>query len=295
MGTNQMKCFALLFLTIFTTNIFSKESSRAKAIAYIEVVNDMNTPAAFLTLDDQLKQKVGFDALNFLLFERSKFLRNQKVKKVLIEEKRIQYNAGELLDSFKFKSTSDKKKTIIDEIIIDSQNNIISYEVKFYKPDERLDESTYSLPYVDENERILISKHLLEFNKMKKVLDQKKYYKKGFLFFYKPEKRSNFYKEIDIRKVKKDLGIYSDESLEFLNSEGIKYRIIKSKILNQTYVCKNKAKIFYFLVDMKSEKPLKKILRAYRLNNSKIKFQWTQYREEMLNSDSFIDMINFDC
>ncbi|TGM21608.1 hypothetical protein [Leptospira meyeri] len=292
---HKKKSLALFILTMAATSVFSKESSRAKAIAFIEVANAMNIPAAYLSLDDRLKQKVGFDELNFLLFERSKFMRNQSLKKVLIEEKGIRYNAGESIQSYKFKSTSDKENTIIDEVIVDSKNNLISYEVKLYNPDDPLDEAKFRLPNVDENEEIQISEYLNEFNKIQETLDKNKYYRIGSHFFYKPEKRGNFTSGLDIQKVKNDLGIYRKGSFEFLNSEAIKYRINKSKILNQTYDCANKAKVFYFLVEIKSEKTFIKILRAYEFKNNNIRFYWTQYTEEMLNRDSFVDMIKDEC
>ncbi|WP_244934699.1 hypothetical protein [Leptospira jelokensis] len=295
MGNNQRISLVLVVFTILTTSIIGKENSRAKAIAYIEAANALNIPAAYLSLDDRLKQKVGYDELNFLLFERSKFLRNQSVKKVYIEEKGIQYNAGELLQSYKFKSTSDKKKTIIDEIILDTQSNIISYEVKLYHPNEPFDDTSYEVLYVDENEEIQISKHLNKHNTIQEILNKNKYYRKGYLFFYKPKKITNLANGIDIQKVKNDLGIYRKESNEFLNAENIKYKVNKLKILNQTYHCANKAKIFYLLVEIKSENTLKKILRAYEFKNGKIRFSWTQYTEEMLNGDSFIDMIKYEC
>ncbi|TGL55542.1 hypothetical protein EHQ59_03790 [Leptospira kemamanensis] len=295
MGNHRKKSLALFVLTIITTSIFSKESPKAKAIAYLEVVNALNMPAAYLSLDDRLKDKIGFDELNFLLFERSKFLRNQTVKKVLIAEKEIQYNTLELLRSYQFKSTSVKKKTIIDEIILDSQNNMISYEVKLYHPNEPFDDTSFGVPYVDENEEIQISKHLKEYNQIQKILNQKKHYRYGHLFFYQPKKISNLVKEIDMQKAKNDLGIYRKESNEFLNTENTRYKVNEFKILNQTYHCANKAKIFYFLIEIKSEKTFKKIVRAYELNNSKIRFSWTQYTEEMLESDSFIDMIKYEC
>lgn len=295
MGNYRKKGFVLFVLIMLTTSILSKESSRAKAIAYIEAANTVNIPAAYLSLDDRLKDKIGFDELNFLLFERSKFLRNQTVKKVLIAEKEIQYNTLELLRSYQFRSTSVKKKTIIDEIILDSQNNIISYEVKLYHPNEPFDDTSFGVPYVDENEEIQISKHLKEYNQIQKILNQKKHNRYGHLFFYQPKKITNLAKGIDMQKVKKDLGIYRKESNEFLNAENIIYKVNEFKILNQTYHCANKAKLFYLLIEIKSEKTFKKVVRAYELKNSKIRFSWTQYTEEMLNSDSFIDMIKDEC
>ena len=293
----------LLFLTllfIIPVQITAETTSRSKAISFIEGIVLMNIPSSYLYLDDRLREKLKYDDFYYFNSERKRFLNNYKNIKIEIQEKSLKktniLTKNEIdLYYYTFKTTSKNGNVVIDDLIIDKGGNIISHELNLYKNKEYQNSAPYNEIMIDEDEEkqiLSLKREMLEFSLSLKNLGFKKINK---ILFFIPKKNSVNLRKINLFQVKKDLKIIEENSIEYLYLKSKKYRIDEIKIEKLSFNCSNSSLVFYISLKLNSNFPILKIIRGLKSPDDKIKYYWTSYTFDILNSPNFSDMLINGC
>lgn len=290
----------LTFLFFIPFQITAETISRSKAISFIEGIVKMNMPSSYLYLDNRLMKKLKYDDFYFFNSERKKFLDNYKNINVEIQEKSVNktnfLTKDEInLNYYTFKTTSSKGKVAIDELIIDTRGNIISYELNLYKNTEYPNSIYFNEIMIDEEEEkqiFYLKKEMLDFSKS---LKNKGFQKSNQLLFFIPKKKNTRLNTINLFQVKKDLKIFEEKSNEFLYLQSKKYKVEYIKLEKLSFICNNTSVVFYVSLKLNSKFPIIKIIRGIKSLDNNIKYYWTNYNYDILNSPDFSDMLINGC